>query len=62
MHGILQFHDDAEGATAVEYAVMLGLIIGIAVIAVRAFGTTASSLWSSNNTGLDVAWAAAGGS
>ena len=55
-------HDDDDGATAVEYAVMLALIIGIAVVAVRSFGTTASSLWGQNGTNLDIAWQAAGGS
>ena len=36
---------DESGATAVEYAVMLALIIGVCVGAVTVFGSTANGSW-----------------
>ena len=41
----LQFWRDESGATAVEYAVMLALIIGMCIGAVGFFGSTASGSW-----------------
>lgn len=40
-----QFLWDESGATAVEYAVMLALIIGVCIGAVGFFGSTANGSW-----------------
>jgi pilus assembly protein Flp/PilA len=40
-----QFLSDEGGATAVEYAVMLALIIGVCIGAVSFFGSTANGSW-----------------
>lgn len=39
------FLQDESGPTAVEYAVMLALIIGVCIGAIGLFGTTASGSW-----------------
>lgn len=39
------FWRDESGATAVEYAVMLALIIGVCIGAIGLFGSTASGSW-----------------
>ena len=36
---------DESGPTAVEYAVMLALIIGVCITAIGLFGSTASGSW-----------------
>jgi pilus assembly protein Flp/PilA len=59
---VRQFLAADDGATAVEYAVMLALIIVVAVVAIRSLGTNTSSLWGNNGSNLDIAWTAAGGS
>jgi pilus assembly protein Flp/PilA len=46
MNRILRFLRDDSGPTAVEYAVMLALIIGVCLGAVGFFGSTASGSWS----------------
>ena len=43
MNLIKSFLIEEDGPTAVEYAVMLALIIVVCIIAVRAIGTSASS-------------------
>lgn len=48
----LQFWRDESGATAVEYAVMLALIIGVCIGAVGFFGSTASGSWQDTSTRL----------
>jgi pilus assembly protein Flp/PilA len=45
MHRFLRFVRDESGPTAVEYAVMLALIIGVCIGAVGFFGSTASGSW-----------------
>lgn len=42
---LLRFLRDESGPTAVEYAVMLALIIGVCVVAIGSFGTTAGGSW-----------------
>jgi Flp pilus assembly pilin Flp len=42
-----------EAATAVEYAVMLALIIVTAIGAINLLGSQTSQLWGSNNTALE---------
>lgn len=54
MRRVLQFWRDDEGATAVEYAVMLSLIIGVCVGAVMSLGSaTAASFGHSRDSILD---------
>lgn len=45
MHPLWGFLRDESGATAVEYAVMLALIIGVCIGAIGLFGTSASGSW-----------------
>jgi pilus assembly protein Flp/PilA len=45
MDYLLRFWRDETAATAVEYAVMLALIIGVCIGAVTAFGSTANGSW-----------------
>jgi pilus assembly protein Flp/PilA len=45
MNTLWKFWRDEGGATAVEYAVMLALIIGVCIGAVSFFGSTASGSW-----------------
>ena len=45
-----------EGATAVEYAVMLGLVILVCLAAIFVLGTNTQTLWQDNNNGLQKAW------
>jgi pilus assembly protein Flp/PilA len=42
---LLRLLKDESGPTAVEYAVMLALIIGVCIGAVGFFGSTASGSW-----------------
>jgi pilus assembly protein Flp/PilA len=57
-----RLHFEEDGATAVEYAVMLALILVVCLVAIRQVGQTASSEWGSNQASLNIAWTAAGGS
>ena len=36
---------DVEGPTAVEYAVMVGFIIGVCVLAIAQFGTSTNTVY-----------------
>ena len=49
---IMRFLWDESGPTAVEYAVMLALIIGVCITAVGFFGSTASGSWTDTSTRL----------
>jgi pilus assembly protein Flp/PilA len=49
---ILRLLSDESGPTAVEYAVMLALIIGVCVGAVGLFGSTASGSWEDSSDKL----------
>ncbi len=42
-------------ATTVEYAVMLALIIIVAIVGIRNFGTQTSSVWSNNLSEIETA-------
>ncbi len=46
-------HDD--GTTAVEYAVLLALIVLTCVIAISAFGSATGGLWSNSTAQLEAA-------
>lgn len=50
MKALLRFLRDEDGPTAVEYAVMLGLILMAAFVAIRTLGTQTSTTWSNINT------------
>lgn len=47
---IREFLLEEEGATAVEYAVMLMLIVGTCIVAIQLVGTNAADLWGDNST------------
>ncbi|MGH7200577.1 MAG: Flp family type IVb pilin [Planctomycetaceae bacterium] len=44
---------DEQAATAVEYAVMLALILVVCVATISAFGDSANGLWGGIDTDLD---------
>ena len=52
MNFFLRFLRDESGPTAVEYAVMLALIIGVCIGAVGFFGSTASGSWNDTSNKL----------
>ena len=45
MNAFRRFFKDESGTTAVEYAVMLGLIIITALGAISTFGNAANTMW-----------------
>jgi pilus assembly protein Flp/PilA len=45
MGWIVKFLRDDSGPTAVEYAVMLALILSVVIVAVSAFGGAQDSYW-----------------
>jgi pilus assembly protein Flp/PilA len=55
MNKIKRLLSDDSGATAVEYAVMLALIIGVCVGAIGLFGSTASGSWQDTSDRLGTA-------
>jgi pilus assembly protein Flp/PilA len=55
MKKIKRLLSDDSGATAVEYAVMLALIIGVCVGAIGLFGSTASGSWQDTSGKLGTA-------
>jgi pilus assembly protein Flp/PilA len=50
---LVRFVKDEDGPTAVEYAVMLALIVVVCITAITALGTAASNTF--NNVGAAVA-------
>lgn len=52
---ISRFMEDESGPTAVEYAVMLALIIGSAIFGVGLFGQAAGQMWDGNSTSISTA-------
>ncbi len=52
MNVIRQFLTNEEAATAVEYAVMLALIIGVMTATIRSLGGTVAGMWSNTDTEL----------
>jgi pilus assembly protein Flp/PilA len=52
---ILRFLRDESGPTAVEYAVMLALIIGTCLVSIGFFGSSAGGSWFDTSTRLDTA-------
>jgi len=47
---------DDSGPTAVEYAVMLALIIAVCLGAIMSVGQQTADLWSSNDSGIQSAF------
>jgi pilus assembly protein Flp/PilA len=52
MNLVRQFLMTDDAATAVEYAVMLALIIGLMITSLQAFGNASSGMWANNVTEL----------
>jgi pilus assembly protein Flp/PilA len=52
MESLWKLWRDESGATAVEYAVMLALIIGVCIGAVTVFGSTANGSWQDTSSKL----------
>ncbi len=52
MNVIRQFLTNEDAATAVEYAVMLALIIGVMTATIRSLGETVADMWSNTDTEL----------
>ena len=46
---IYAFHSSDSGATSVEYAVMLALVIGLCIVAIGLVGTEHFEVWSDNS-------------
>jgi pilus assembly protein Flp/PilA len=55
MAGILSFLREEDGPTAVEYAVMLALIIAVCIAAIGTVGQRASTLWGSDSSEISSA-------
>lgn len=55
MKKLLRLLSDESGPTAVEYAVMLALIIGVCIGAVGFFGSTASGSWQDSSDRIGTA-------
>lgn len=55
MRRFVDFLRAEEAATAVEYAVMLALIVGTCIVAIQALGNGSSGLWGNNKSQLDAA-------
>lgn len=60
MTPLLRFLRDDSAATAVEYAVMLALIIGVAIGAISFFGSEAGGSWQDTSDKLDTFMTASG--
>ena len=54
-HGIIEFLKAEEGPTAVEYAVMLALIIVVCLVAITALGTSANATFGNVGSAIGAA-------
>lgn len=52
MNYLTKFHQDENGPTAVEYAVMLALIACVCIAAIALVGISARGFWSASADGL----------
>jgi len=52
---LLRFSRDEGGPTAVEYAVMLALILVVVITAISALGNTSSGLWATDANKISTA-------
>jgi pilus assembly protein Flp/PilA len=55
MRDALRFWRDEGGTTAVEYAVLLALIIGVCISAISFFGSSAGGSWNDTSDKLSTA-------
>jgi len=55
MKPLLRFLGEEESATAVEYAVMLALILMAVISSISAVGETTGGMWSNNVTQMEAA-------
>ena len=56
MRRIKHFLWSDDGATAVEYAVMLAMILLSVIAAIGTVGAQAGGMWGNNQTQLDLYW------
>ena len=59
MKKLMRFLKDEDGATAPEYALMVGLIAAVVIAAVTILGTAASNKFSTTASSIDAAGATA---
>jgi pilus assembly protein Flp/PilA len=50
---VANFFADESGPTAVEYAVMLALILAVCMTAIGSLGTASFDMWSGNSGDID---------
>lgn len=55
MRALWRFLQDEAGATAVEYAVMLGLVLLAAIAGISTVGVGSGGLWSNNSSQISTA-------
>ncbi|MGL4461259.1 MAG: Flp family type IVb pilin [Planctomycetia bacterium] len=55
MKSLLQFLREEDGPTAVEYAVLLSLIIVVCLSAIKLVGDKNASMWDGNETSIGAA-------
>ncbi|MEM9413759.1 MAG: Flp family type IVb pilin [Planctomycetota bacterium] len=53
-HRVADFLKDESGPTAVEYAVILGLLVALCIVAIGTLGTASFDMWSGNSGDIDV--------
>ncbi|WP_437230824.1 Flp family type IVb pilin [Planctomicrobium sp. SH661] len=53
MQPLKQFCNEETGATAVEYAVMLALILMALIVGVKSVGNSTSGIWADNEAKLE---------
>jgi len=54
-HKVSNFLSDESGPTAVEYAVMLAMILAVCITAIGTLGTASFDMWSGNSSDIDTA-------
>ena len=55
LHFLQRFARSDEGATAVEYAVMLGLILMVCFASIALLGTNTAATWLNNSYSIEAA-------
>jgi pilus assembly protein Flp/PilA len=55
LNHLLRLYRDDQAATAVEYAVLLALILVAIISAISAVGSSTSGLWANNGNQIDTA-------
>ena len=49
MKALQRFFSDTEAATAVEYAVMLALILAVIIVGIQSVGGNNANMWQNNS-------------